>query len=50
MSYAARILAALRGQSTAPRSERREPQLPRELYMIPDRGPMPQPVAVKVQR
>jgi len=50
MSYAARILAAIRGQSTVQRSERREPQLPRELYMIPDRGPMPQPVPVKVQR
>ena len=50
MSFAARILASILGEQAAIRSPRREPQLPQHLFMIPERGPAPQPVPIKAQR
>jgi len=50
MSFAARILATILGEPATARNARREPQLPQHLFMIPERGPAPQPVPVKAQR
>jgi len=43
MSIFKQLQALLRGQAGPVRRERMEPRLPEHLYMIPDRGPAPQP-------
>ena len=53
MSALSKLLSRILGESNpGQRSGRREPQLPQQLFMIPERGPSPQaiPVPVKARR
>ncbi|HSW14589.1 MAG TPA: hypothetical protein VLI06_17205 [Solimonas sp.] len=50
MSIFKRLQELVGGSSASPRRNREEPRLPEHLFVIPERGPVPQPIPVKRDR